>query len=114
MKKILIFDDDTDILEIIHLVLTEQNWDVITRPNCHNILEVLAEHNPDVILMDNWIPETGGVAATRLIKSDARFAHIPVIYFSANDDVAKLAEEAGADRWLAKPFDLEELEAVIK
>ena len=112
-KRILICDDDADILSICTYILEEQGWQVHTRTNCNNILEVLSEIKPQVILMDNWIPETGGIRATQIIKSVDEFKNIPVIYFSANNDIKSLANEAGADTYLAKPFDIEELEQVI-
>lgn len=113
MKRILIFDDDTDILEILTYLLTEKGWEVHTRTNCNNIISILEECRPDVILMDNWIPDTGGIIATRTIKAHDEFKEIPVVYFSANNDIEKLATEAGADTWLAKPFDLDELELML-
>ena len=69
--------------------------------------------NPDVILMDNWIPDTGGIIATQLLKADAELKNIPVIYFSANHDIKNLSSEAGADTYLAKPFDIADFESVI-
>jgi two-component system cell cycle response regulator DivK len=63
--------------------------------------------------MDNWIPDTGGVKATRQIKNDLLLKSIPVIFFSANDQVRDLAIEAGAEFFLQKPFDMEDLENVV-
>ena len=63
--------------------------------------------------MDNWIPDDGGIIATQTLKKDENLKHIPVIYFSANSDIELLANHAGAETYLAKPFDLEELERVI-
>jgi two-component system cell cycle response regulator DivK len=68
---------------------------------------------PAVILMDNWIPDEGGIIATQRIKSNEILKDIPVIYFSANSDIESLTRSAGADAYLAKPFDLEDLERVI-
>ncbi|PWG79484.1 response regulator [Pararcticibacter amylolyticus] len=113
MKRILIFDDDADILEILTYLLNEKGWDVHTRANCNDILSIVEECRPDVILMDNWIPDAGGIIATRTVKSSDELRDIPVIYFSANNDIEKLAAEAGADAWLAKPFDLDELEQLL-
>ena len=112
-KRILICDDDSDILSICTYILEEQGWEVHTRTHCNNILDVIGEIKPQVILMDNWIPETGGIKATQAIKSVEEFRNIPVIYFSANNDIKSLAEQAGADTYLAKPFDIDELERVI-
>ena len=113
-KRILIFDDDTDILSICSYILEEQGWGVHTRTHCNNIIEALSEVRPDVILMDNWIPDTGGIVATQLIKEHDEFKSIPVIYFSANNDIKTLAQKAGADTFLAKPFDINELEEVVR
>jgi two-component system cell cycle response regulator DivK len=63
--------------------------------------------------MDNWIPDAGGIIATQTLKKNADLKDIPVIYFSANSDIQILADHAGAETYLAKPFDLDELERVI-
>lgn len=112
-KKVLIFDDDEDVLSICSIVLEDAGWEVITFPNCNNIVSRVIDLNPAVILMDNWIPDEGGVVATQLLKKSADVNHIPVIYFSANNEVNELAAQAGADAYLAKPFDLGDLEAIV-
>lgn len=112
-KRILIFDDDTDILSICSYILEELGWNVFTSGNCNNILEKVSEVMPDVILMDNWIPDSGGIVATQTLKKDEKLKTIPVIYFSANNDIQSLASQAGADTYISKPFDIEELEKVI-
>jgi two-component system cell cycle response regulator DivK len=112
-KRILIFDDDVDILSICTYILEEQGWEVHTSQHCNNIDTTVRSIQPDVILMDNWIPDTGGVIATQTLKGQADLKDIPVIYFSANNDIQSLAKQAGADTFLEKPFDLNELEKVI-
>jgi two-component system cell cycle response regulator DivK len=113
-KKIVIFDDDEDILSICIYILEEQGWEVHAFTNCNNIVERVGDAMPDVILMDNWIPDEGGIIATQTLKKEAKLKDIPVIYFSANSDIQLLADHAGAEAYLAKPFDLEELDRVIK
>ncbi|MEN0054325.1 MAG: response regulator [Mucilaginibacter sp.] len=112
-KKIIIFDDDEDILSICSYILEEQDWEVHTFTNCNDIIDKVTRVLPDVILMDNWIPDAGGIVATQTLKSDEELKHIPVIYFSANSDIQMLASLAGAQSYLAKPFDLDDLERVI-
>jgi DNA-binding response OmpR family regulator len=112
-KRVIIFDDDEDILSICTYILEEQGWEVHTFTNCNDILEKVANIGPDVILMDNWIPDMGGMMATQMLKADNIYKNIPVIYFSANNDIHALAANAGADTYLAKPFDIDELEKVI-
>src|SRR5688500_5244767 len=112
-KRVMIYDDDTDLLEVCTLILQSRNFDVITKDKCTSVLDDLNEYQPDVILMDNWIPDMGGIKATRLIKASERFHHIPVIFFSANNDVNDLTLEAGADYSLQKPFDISQLETIV-
>ncbi|MGV3686512.1 MAG: response regulator [Daejeonella sp.] len=112
-KRILICDDDEDILSICTYILEESGWNVHTRNHCKNIVETVEEIMPDIILMDNWIPDMGGIKATQAIKAAPALKHIPIIYFSANNDVKALARVAGADDFLAKPFDIEELEKIV-
>jgi len=112
-KKIVIFDDDEDILSICSYILEEQGWKVYAFTDCNNIEEKVSSIMPDVILMDNWIPDDGGIIATQTLKKNEKLRDIPVIYFSANSDIELLANHAGAQTYLAKPFDLEELERVI-
>ena len=112
-KKVIIFDDDTDLLEVCAIILTAKNFEVVLKDRCTEIIADVLQHRPDVVLMDNWIPELGGVRATRLLKSHTDFSHIPVIFFSANNNVDELAKEAGADYFLQKPFDISELENMV-
>ncbi len=113
-KKIIIFDDDEDILSVCTYVLEEQGWEVYVFTDCNNIIEKVNGILPDVILMDNWIPDTGGIVATQALKNDVNLKHIPVVYFSANSDIQLLAGKAGAETYIAKPFDLEDMERIIR
>lgn len=112
-KKIIIFDDDEDILSICSYILSQQGWEVLTYTDCNEIIERVSAAAPAVILMDNWIPDAGGIIATQTLKNSDHLKHIPVIYFSANSDIQLLANHAGAETYLAKPFDLDELEKII-
>ncbi len=113
-KKILIFDDDTAILEVITIIFEENGYDVKISETSHDIIEKVADYQPDVILMDNWIPKIGGVEATKLLKSTEQFKHIPVIYVTANNDIVALASEAQADDYVSKPFNLDDLERMVE
>jgi two-component system cell cycle response regulator DivK len=112
--QIMIFDDDADILSICSYILQLKGWEVYTQTNCNNILEAIERVKPDVIVMDNWIPDAGGIIATQKIKAHESFKHIPVIYFSANHDICNLAKQAGTDYYLAKPFDIQQFEDLIE
>src|SRR5690606_36561342 len=107
---LLILDDDSDILFFCTYVFESMGFKVISSNHCNGIVSQVESAEPDIILIDNWIPDIGGVKATQLLKSTAHLKNIPVILFSANSNLPKLAEEAGADDHLKKPFDLEDLE----
>lgn len=113
-KSVAIFDDDEDILSICHYVLQDQGWVVSTFTSCDDIIDKLKACNPQVIFMDNWIPPKGGIIATQEIKNNSTLKDIPVIYFSANSEISKLAGTAGAEHFLAKPFDLDHLAEAIR
>lgn len=112
-KKVLIFDDEKSILEVIFIVLNDLGYKVEVSETADDIIQKTTEFQPDVIIMDNWIPVIGGVEATKLLKNHEDFKHIPVIYITANNDIASLAKEALADDYVPKPFDLEDLEEKV-
>lgn len=112
-KRVLILDDDLDILQICSIVLQKKGFDVFTFENSDQVTQQVLTCRPDVILMDNRIPGPGGIAATRHLKMEPATRDIPVILFSANVNVKQLAREAQADYFLQKPFDISELEGIV-
>lgn len=109
-RKILILDDDSDILFFCTYVFENLGFIAMSSNHCNNIIDQVESSQPDIILIDNWIPDIGGVKATQQLKASQHLKHIPVVLFSANSNLPQLSEEAGADGYLKKPFDLEELE----
>lgn len=112
-KKVFVFDDNADILELCTIILEDAGYEIKTSSTSNNIIDQVLSYIPDIIFMDNWLPDVGGIDATRELKQHATLKNIPVIYFSANNDVKSLAEQAGADGYLSKPFDIQELENII-
>jgi two-component system cell cycle response regulator DivK len=112
-KKVFVFDDNVDILDLCTIILEDAGYEIKTSSTSNNIIEQVSAYTPDIIFMDNWLPDVGGIDATKELKAHTELQHIPVIYFSANNDVKSLAEQAGADDYLSKPFDIEELEKII-
>lgn len=113
-KKVFIFDDNIEILELCTEILEDLGLEVKTSPTTNSIEEQVSSYMPDLIFMDNWLPDISGIEATKLIKANEALKHIPVIYFSANSNISALASEAGADEFLAKPFDIDSFEEVVK
>jgi two-component system alkaline phosphatase synthesis response regulator PhoP len=112
-KKVFIFDDNTDILDLCTLILEDAGYEIKTSATSNDIVTQVAAYMPDIIFMDNWLPDVGGIEATQELKRHPDLKHIPVIYFSANNDVSVLAQQAGADSYLSKPFDIHMLEEMV-
>ncbi len=114
MASIYLFDDDQDILIMCGIVLKQRGYEVFTSHVCDDIVERISAVSPDLIIMDNKIPPDGGINATKKLKADPKTASIPVLFFSANINVEKLSQEAGADEYIQKPFDIAGFETTIE
>ncbi|WP_207429216.1 response regulator [Pedobacter sp. SYSU D00535] len=114
MKRILVCDDEQDILDIIEVILSGAGWEVVTSPNVNDILKQVDAARPSVVIMDNWIPDSGGIIATQTIKNHPDYSHIPVVYLTANSNIRELAASAGAEFYIAKPFDVDSLERIVE
>ena len=107
-KKILVADDDTAIVESTKLILEEFGYDVDTT-NDGKTISKMKKDFPDVLLLDIWMSGQDGREICKKLKKDKRTKHIPVIIISASRDVKASATAAGANDFLAKPFDMHDL-----
>ncbi|HEY8660145.1 MAG TPA: response regulator [Hanamia sp.] len=112
-KCVLIYDDDQEILLLCKIIL-ERYYHVETRMKCENIISDISQIKPDIILMDLWIPAIGGEKAIALKKNDPVTQFVPVILFSANDEIDKICIKTGANGYISKPFDIDTLKEVIE
>jgi CheY-like chemotaxis protein len=113
-RKILLVDDDVDHLSICKLVLTNRGYNVLVLWSTNVLMEVIKDFMPDLIFMDHLMPDIDGIQATSLIKSNELTRHIPVIYFTGVDGGEQLATKASADGFLAKPFKIDQMVALIE
>ncbi|HTJ12652.1 MAG TPA: response regulator [Dinghuibacter sp.] len=113
LKRILCVDDDPDLLRMTRLVLERRGYMVYTLNGAARLVETVRQFSPDLIFIDHRMPDVMGTEATRGLKSDPEYRHIPVIYFTEEESIQALAEEAGADDWLPKPFQIEELMGMV-
>ncbi|MBL3658351.1 response regulator [Fulvivirga sediminis] len=111
-KTVLICDDDKDILELCTFILNK-DYNVKTSPHVMNIVELVTELNPDLILMDLWIPDIGGEQAVNLLRKEGSTQSVPVVLFSANDEIERIAEKVKADGVIRKPFSVKNLKDYI-
>ncbi len=116
MKKVLIVDDEADIIEILQYVLETQGYECITAFDGEEGLKLAREANPDLIILDVMMPKINGYKISRLLKFDAKYKDIPIIMITArsqNEDKA-IGEETGADEYITKPFQVDEVVEKVK
>ncbi|MEO6838468.1 MAG: response regulator [Ginsengibacter sp.] len=112
-KCILIYDDDKEISILCKMILQNQNYKVESRATCDNIINDIKTMNPSLILMDLWIPTVGGEKSLKLIRENPVSKNLPVLFFSANDDIEKISKRAGASGYVRKPFDITSFKEII-
>ncbi|WP_158858968.1 response regulator [Lunatibacter salilacus] len=113
-KCILIYEDNQEILILCKTILTRKHYRVETRLRCENVINDIDSVQPDLVLMDLWIPEIGGEKAVSLIKGNPATRDIPVLLFSANADIKEICKRTNANGYLEKPFDLKTFIATIE
>jgi len=115
-KKILIVDDETINLDFFEVMLSKLGFTVEKAEDGEEALEKAKRFLPDIILLDNVMPKMSGWEVTRILKNDPRYRDIPIIMFSALDDVKDKVEgfELGVDDYITKPFNFSEVLARIR
>jgi len=115
-EKILVVDDEKDILELIDYNLTRNGYRVKTVPSGEEALELIKENDYDLIILDLMLPGVDGFDICKIIKADKQKANIPIVMVTAKADEAdKVAGlEIGADHYVTKPFSPRELLAIVK
>ena len=112
-KKILVVDDEPDILEFLQVILEEEGYAVLTSDKGDFLEQLHTGALPDLILVDVLLSGKDGRAIVKHLKSQEETKHIPVIMFSAHPSAEQTAREAGAEDFLAKPFDIDKLLAKV-
>ncbi|UZT96520.1 response regulator transcription factor [Chryseobacterium fluminis] len=113
-KKIMICDDDPGILEVLEMILEIEGYTVYTESNSTNLIKEISQTLPDLLLMDLWMPVLSGDQLLRTIRGTKELEHLPVIILSASVDGNEIASNAGADGFIAKPFDMDEVSVKIQ
>jgi CheY-like chemotaxis protein len=113
--RVMLVDDDPDHLLVCALILQRGGYEVncvLGLKDLKALLVAVDGFDPNVIFMDHNMPGNSGLDATQRLKSDPQYQQIPVVYCSGENDIARLAGEAGADTWFQKPFEMSELLAM--
>jgi len=115
-KKILIVDDEAQLVEMMKMRLEATNYDVVTAYDGQEGFDKARNEKPDLIILDLMLPKMDGYKVCGLLKKDTRYSKIPIIMFTARaqEEDKKLGEEMGAEAYITKPFEANTLLAKIK
>jgi len=115
-RKILIVDDETINLDFFDVMLSKLGFTVEKGRDGIEALEKVKRFSPDLILLDNIMPNMSGWEVTKILKNDPKYREIPIVMFSALDDVKDKVEgfELGVDDYITKPFNFSEVLARIR
>jgi DNA-binding response OmpR family regulator len=106
-KRILVVDDENDLVETLSLRLEANGYEVLKAYDGQEGFEKAKKQKPDLIILDLMLPKIDGYKVCRMLKFDQKYRHIPVLLFTARaqDSDKKLGEEVGADAYITKPFE---------
>lgn len=115
-KRILIVDDEEDLVMAVSFRLEMEGYEVITAGDGQAALDKVESEHPDLIILDLMLPKVNGYKVCGLLKADSRYKKIPIVMFTARaqDADIKMSEEVGADSYITKPFEPVVLMATIK
>jgi two-component system alkaline phosphatase synthesis response regulator PhoP len=115
-KKILIVDDEPDLVETVRYPLEMEGYQVLVAYNGEEGLNQARKDSPDLIILDLMLPKLDGYKVCRLLKFDERYKHIPILMLTAKTQEKDrlLGKETGADEYMTKPFDIDQLLEKVK
>jgi len=111
----LVADDDPAILELVRINLEARGYQVLTVDNGADAIRIAIREKPDLLILDVLMPEVDGYEVMRVLKESPETAHIPIVVLTvyASDAGAMVSWMQGAESYLAKPFNPEELLMVV-
>jgi len=113
-KQVLIVEDEQDLLTILQIRLSRDNYEVFTAPDGEAGLELAQTIKPDVVVLDIMMPGKDGYSLLRDLKGNEETCHIPVIVVTARDRIEEPCALEGAERFLVKPYEYSVLQESIR
>lgn len=112
-KKILIVEDESDLVTILQILLSHSNFEVFSASDGDAGLSLANTVLPDIILLDIMMPGKDGFTLLRELKSNEETCDIPIIMVTARDRMGESCQLEGADSFIVKPFEYKDLEKNI-
>jgi PleD family two-component response regulator len=114
--RILVVEDDFDISNMLRIYFTGQGYEVQVAPRGNDALSMTRKQLPNLIMLDIMLPDMNGYDVCRELRTTTRTSHIPIIFLTQKDERSdKIAGlELGADDYVTKPFDIEELKLRVQ
>lgn len=109
-KKVLVVEDNPGILDAISTLLTVYGLESAATADGKEVFSQVDKHKPDLIILDVKLEGEDGRTICKNLKEHPSYKHLPIIMISAHPNVAQSALSAGADEFIAKPFDIKDLE----
>ncbi len=113
-KKILIAEDDKAIVDVVKIILEGEGYEVLTANQGTVVHQTIKQDNPDVVLLDIWLFGEDGGEIAREIKANPHTKQIPLILMSAHNETEKITKSVGADDFLLKPFNIDDLLYIVR
>lgn len=115
-RKILVVDDEVDLVETVRFPLEMEGFNVLVSYNGEDALNQARKENPDLIILDLMLPKLDGYKVCRLLKFDEKYKHIPILMLTAKTQEKDkiLGKETGADEYITKPFEMDVLMEKVK
>ena len=116
LKRLLVVDDEPNLLRAVEAVLRDEHFEIETARSGRDALVAVARNLPDLIVSDVRMPGMDGFQLARKLRASAHSALVPIVFLTAKDETEDRIEgfESGVDVYLTKPFEPDELVAVIK
>ncbi|WP_412465955.1 response regulator [Pedobacter sp. KLB.chiD] len=105
-KKIMICDDDEGIIDVLEMILDEVGHTVISVNDSLKVQAAIDKEQPDLLILDLWMPRLSGQEVLKHLRKNSEHHQLKVIVISASRDGEQVATDAGANQFIAKPFDL--------
>lgn len=114
-KRILIADDEEDLVTTLQFTLEKEGYECLTAYDGKEALDKAKSENPDLIILDIMMPKMNGYEVSRLLKFDKRYKHIPIVMLTARtqEKDRELGDETGADMYVTKPFEMDNLVSTV-